>query len=78
MSAPTVAIPDSLFARIKQLADAQKISVEQFVTSAIAEKLSVVEKEGYIAQRAKRADERLFRQALSKIPDGEPEEHDRL
>jgi hypothetical protein len=78
MSAPTVAIPDSLYARLKQMAEQQQISVDQFVASAVAEKLSAVEKEGYIAQRAKRADEKAFRDALSKIPNVEPEERDRL
>ena len=78
MSAPMVAIPDSLYERLKRMADQQHISVDQFVASAVAEKMAAVDKEGYIAQRAKRADEKQFRQALSSIADIEPEERDRL
>jgi hypothetical protein len=78
MTSPTVAIPHFLYERLQQLAEEQQISVDQFVASALAEKMSAVEKEGYIALRAARADDKAFREALSKIPDVEPEECDRL
>jgi hypothetical protein len=78
MSLATVAIPDSLYERVKQMAEEQHVSVDQFVASAVAEKMAVVEKEGYLALRASRADEKRFREALSHIPDTAPPEHDKL
>ncbi len=78
MSLATVAIPDSLYERAKQMAEKEHVSVDQFVASAVAEKMAVVEKEGYIALRAKRADEKRIREALSQIPDTAPAEHDKL
>jgi hypothetical protein len=78
MSLATVAIPDSLYERAKEMAEMAHVSVDQFVASAVAEKMAVVEKDGYIALRAKRADEKKFREALSHIPDTGPAEHDKL
>jgi hypothetical protein len=71
-------ISDSLYERVKATAAAQQITVDQFVASAVAEKMAVVEKEGYLSTRAKRLDDKKFREALSRIPDVEPAERDRL
>lgn len=78
MSLATVAIPDSLYERLKQMAEQQQISVDQFVASAVAAKISAVEKDGYLAQRANRADDEKFREALANIPDSAPAEYDAL
>ncbi len=78
MSLSTVAIPDALYMRLTQIAKEQQVSVDQFVASAVAEKMAVVEKEGYLELRAKRADDKKFREALSHIPDVAPAKHDEL
>jgi hypothetical protein len=78
MNLATVAIPDSLFERLKVIAQEQQVSVDQFVASAVAEKMAVVESEGYIARRANRADEKKYLEALDKIPDAAPAEYDAL
>ena len=78
MSIATVAIPDSLYERLKAMAEQQQISVDQFVASAVAEKMAVVEDEGYLTTRANRADERKFREALANVPDAAPAEFDAL
>jgi hypothetical protein len=78
MNLATVAIPDSLYERLKLIAEQQQVSVDQFVAAAVAEKMAVVEKEGYIARRANRADEKKFQEALDKIPDTAPAEYDAL
>ena len=78
MSRATVAIPDSLFERLKLMAERQQISVDQFVASAVAEKMAVVEQDGYIAQRANQADAKKYKEALSNIPDTAPEDYDAL
>ena len=78
MNLATVAIPDSLYQRLKQIAEQQQLSVDPFVASAVAEKMAVVEKEDFIARRANRADDKKFQEALDKIPDSAPAECDAL
>ena len=78
MSVAAVSIPESLYDRLKQLSEEQQITVEQFVVAAVAEKMSAVERGGYIAQRASCADDRKFAEALSQISDTEPEAYDKL
>jgi len=45
---------------------------------ALAEKVSALMTEDYLAERAKRGSRRKFRRVLAKVPDVEPEERDRL
>ena len=71
-------IPESLHNRVKQLASEYKISINQFITSPLAEKISALEAGRYIEERAKRGDVDKFREVLSKIPDVEPKEYDKL
>jgi hypothetical protein len=78
MSLTNIEIPDSLFQRVQQIALEQQVTVDQFIASAIAEKAATIDKEGYIAARAKRADASKFADAISRIPDMEPAEYDKL
>ncbi len=48
------------------------------VVSAASEKMSAFATDDYLEIRAKRADKKKFEEALSQIPDIEPEEYDRL
>ena len=68
----------SLHEQIRQLAKREGISINQFVASAAAEKMSALLTEEYIEARAKRASLRKFQDVLKKVPNEEPEEHDRL
>lgn len=78
MSLTSVEIPDSLFERVQQIALEQQVTIDQFIASAIAEKAATIDKEGYLAARAIRADAAKFADALSRIPDTEPEAYDKL
>jgi predicted transcriptional regulator len=78
MSTLTLKLPDSLRERVKEFAKKEGISVNQFIASAITEKLSAFATKDYLEKRALRADEKKFKKALSQIPDVEPEEFDRL
>ena len=71
-------IPESLHNRVKRLTFEDKISINQFITSALAEKISALETGRYLEERGKRGDVDKFRELLSKIPDIEPEEYDKL
>ena len=77
MSAISVRLPDSLHRRVKALAARDNVSINQLITLALAEKLSALETEDYLGQRAARASKAKFQQALKRIPDREAEPHDR-
>lgn len=78
MSAINVRLPDSLHKMAKEVAAQDHISLNQFITSAIAEKISALTTESYLEERARRGSQAKFRQALAKVPDVEPEGFDRL
>jgi conjugal transfer/entry exclusion protein len=72
-----IQVPDSLYRQVAILSEREGVSIEQFVASAIAEKAAAWAAEDYLQQRAARASREKFLRALSKVPDVEPEEHDR-
>lgn len=78
MSAINLRLPDSLHRMAKEVASQDHISLNQFITSAIAEKISALATESYLEERARRGSQEKFRQALSKVPDVEPERFDQL
>lgn len=73
-----VAVPDSLLKQVRELAKKEGVTLEQFISSAIAEKAAAWLTVEYLEQRAARASEQKFREALNKVPDVEPDEQDRI
>ena len=78
MSTISLRLPDSLHQQLGELAKQEDVSINQFITTALAEKLSALMTEEYLANREKRGDRDKFEQALSKVADSPPEEHDQL
>lgn len=78
MSAITINVPQSLFDKLMEVTAKDRSTPEQFALLALAEKLSSVITVEYLEERAKRAKIERFEQLLSKVPDAEPEDHDRL
>jgi hypothetical protein len=78
MSTLSLRIPNSLHEQIRQLAKQDGISINQFLASAAAEKMSALLTEDYIQARAKRASLKKFQNVLKKVPNSKPEEYDRL
>jgi len=78
MSIVQVQIPDSLQKSLYDLASREGISIDQFISTAIAEKLSALMTENHLIERAKTSDRRKYEAILSKVPDIEPEAYDRL
>ena len=70
-----ITLPDSLYKKAMEVAEREQVSVERVVYSALAEQLKALER---LEERAGRSSEDRFRAALSKIPDVEPREDDRL
>ena len=73
-----VAVPESLLKQVRELSEKEGITVDQFVSSAIAEKAAAWTTVEYLQERAKRGSREKFLQALSKVPKVEPHEKDRL
>ena len=78
MSALSLRLPESLHKQVKELAKNEGMSINQFVTSAVAEKLSALMTEEYLAERAARGNREAFEGVLAKVPDVEPNEEDRF
>jgi len=78
MSVITIDVPESLFDKLNEVAAKDRSTPEHFALLALAEKLSSVITVEYLEERAKRAKIERFEQLLSKVPDAEPEETDRL
>ncbi len=72
-------MPDSLHAIVKQLVKREGTSVNQFVTVAVAEKVTAIATEEYLEERAKRGSREKFLAAMAKVPNIEPpDERDRI
>lgn len=78
MSTISVRLPDSLHSMAKALASQDNASMNQFIASAVAEKVSALATESYLRDRAERASADKFQAALSSVPAREPEDFDRL
>lgn len=78
MSAISLRLPESLHEAVRELAKRENVSMNQFITVALAEKISALMTEEYLDERARRGDRAKFERALSKVADVEPDESDRL
>jgi hypothetical protein len=78
MSTISLRLPASLHDMARKLAEKENISINQLITLALAEKVSALMTEDYLAERAQRSDKDKFRQAMAKVADVEPSEEDKL
>ncbi len=78
MSTLSLRLPNSLHEQIRRLAKREGISINQFVASAAAEKMTALLTEEYINKRAQKASRKKFQAVLDKVPDIEPKNHDKL
>jgi len=78
MTTLNVELPNSLHKNLKELAERDGISIDQFVASAVAEKMTSLMTEEYLEERARRGSRSQYEAALAQVPDVEPEAYDRL
>ncbi len=78
MSAMSIRLPESLHRNARAYAEREGVSVNQLVTSALAEKLAALGAEDFLKERAARGNRAKFEQALAQVPNVPPEESDRL
>jgi hypothetical protein len=72
MSALSLRLPDSVHRHIKEFAKQEGVSINQFIASAVAEKVSAIATEDYLNARAERADNQVFASILAKVPERSP------
>ncbi len=78
MSALSLRLPKSLHEQLREVAQEEGISVNQFIMLAVAEKVAAISAIEYLEKRAKRGNREKFLEILNKVPDVEPEEFDKL
>jgi predicted transcriptional regulator len=69
MTALTIRLPNSVHQKIKELAERDDISVNQFIASAAAEKMASVMTLDYLKSEAAKAQRSDFERYLSMVPD---------
>jgi hypothetical protein len=77
MSALSVRLSASLHKHAKRFAEQEGISVNQLISTALAEKLSALATEDYLRARAVRGSRKKFDAALARVADVEPESFDK-
>jgi hypothetical protein len=78
MSHLNVQLPDSLYKSLQELAEQDGISVDQFIATAVAEKIAVLMTETYLEDLAKQGSRKKYETVLAKVPDIKPEPYDLL
>ena len=78
MSALSLRLPQSIHHHIREIARKEGVSINQFISSAVSEKISVLMTEDYLKKRAKRAKKEDFRKVLAKVPGRKPLPGDEL
>jgi len=78
MSTLSVRLPDSLHKKIKELAEKEGVSMNQFITLAVSEKMSALLTVDYLKERAEKASRKKFENIMDQVPDVDPEEFDKL
>ena len=76
MTVLSLRLPESLHRKLAELAEAEGISINQLINSAVAEKMAALLTEEYLSERANRGSRRKFATALTKAGDDEPRETD--
>ena len=78
MSTLSLRLPNSLHDRLRELAEAEGVSMNQFISTAVAEKIAALMTSEYLEERAARGSRAKFEKALKQIPDLAASEEDSL
>ena len=77
MGSLSLRIPDSYHTAVKEIATQDNISINQFIVSAIAEKIASFETQKYLEQRAEKGSVEKFKYVFSKVPVIDPADFDK-
>ncbi len=76
MTTISLRLPESLHRKVRELAKSEDVSINQLITTALAEKMSALMTVDYLQERAARGDRSRFERALGKVRDVEPDQED--
>jgi len=68
MSALNLRLPASVHRHIRDISSEEGVSINQFIVTAVSEKISALTTEEYITSRAKRVRKGAFRRVLDMVP----------
>jgi 23S rRNA G2445 N2-methylase RlmL len=78
MAVVSLRLANSTYELAKNLSKEDHVSLNQFIATAVSEKVSALNTESYINEQKKRASKEKFLQALEKVPDVEAEDFDSI
>ena len=78
MAAVSLRLPNSIYELAKSLSKEDHVSLNQFIATAVSEKVSALNTESYINERTQRASKAKFLKALNKVSDEDAETFDEL
>jgi hypothetical protein len=71
-------IPDAILRQAKKFAESENLTLEQVINLCLAHSLGTWTAKSIIEERGKRGSREKFLEFMAKVPDNEPDEHDRL
>lgn len=78
MGTLSLRLPDSIHRHIKEIARREGVWINQFISSAVAEKVSAIMTEEVLEARAARAKKGSLKRVLDKLPNRPPLEGDEM
>ena len=72
MKSINLRLSESLHRQVHQVAQREGISINQLISTAVAEKLSALMTAEYLGERAARVDRAAFDEVLSRVRDQKP------
>ena len=76
MSSLSLRLPDSIHRHIKEIARREGVSINQFISSAVAEKVSAIMTEDVLEASARKAGKGGLKRILDKVPGRPPVQGD--
>lgn len=78
MSTLSVRLPNSLHQQLRAWAEREGTSINQLISSAVAEKLAALQTAEYLDERARRGSRKKFEAVLRAVSDVAPEAFDEM
>lgn len=78
MSTISVRLPESIHKQVRELAKREGTSINQLISTALAEKISALMTEEYLVKRGNKGSRKKFQKALANIKDVAPDDYDKL
>src|SRR5438552_13664893 len=72
MSTLSLRLPDSLHMKVRELAERDDISINQFIATAVAEKMSALLTLDYLVERGAQGNRAAFERVLKQVPGRPP------